>query len=140
MKKVASLVGAGAILFSVVSVSFAWGGWGGVKQFSFTRSETSAEAQSGDNKQFGSGKQIMLTGDSESYAGSLTAGNVNVGSGKVTQFAGTSSETSAESESGDNTQMSFGRRHHGSVQVMGTGFSGAAAESITVSNVSVDLD
>jgi GH43 family beta-xylosidase len=137
MKKFASLVAAGAMLLSTVGVAFAGGwSWGGVDQFSFTKSTTGAYSNSGTNKQFGSGFQMMSTGDSGAFSESLTAGNVNLGGHSVDQFAGTTSRTSAGATSGSNSQMSFG--HH-SFQSMGTGLSQSEAGSITVSNLNVSM-
>jgi hypothetical protein len=142
MKKVASLIAAGAMLLSTYSVAFASWPWGtSVKQTGFTVSTTKSVAATGENKQFGGSKsvQMMQTGAAQSCAESVTAGNVNVGGGNVTQFAGTGSKTVSVAKTGGNTQVGGGFFGH-SFQSMGTGTALSQAGSITVSNVNVDLD
>lgn len=148
MKKVASLVAAGAMLFAMSGVAFAYHGHhrssGSVSQYSFTHSETLALSGTGDNVQSGSGYQAMTTGGSRSEAGSLTAGNVNLGdTSRVRQGAFTGSETVADSYTGNNVQAATSGHHHHSgstTQSMVTGGSAAYAGSITLSNVNVSFD
>lgn len=133
MKKVLSLVGAGALLLSMATVAFA-----SVKQFGFATSSTGAVSSSGAVYQSGKGSQTAVTGDSGAAAVSLTAANVNVGGHHVTQFGGAISSTGATSSSGAVTQTGSSS-HHGGSQYAVTGNSGAFAGSATVSNVSVSF-
>jgi hypothetical protein len=147
MKKIASLVTAGALLFSVTGVASAYFphfGGNSVTQSGTTYSMTGATSVSGQNSQVGKGQQSMLTGSSDSTAYSFTGGNLNFGttSGKVTQAATTGSTTGATSISGGNTQTSYGGYGHyhsstSSSQSMTTGDSTSLAGSATVSNVNV---
>lgn len=148
MKRVVSLVAAGAMLFSMAGVALARGDShhrSSVRQTSFTHSETYALSDSGENTQTGGGTQAMTTGEAGSSAESLTAGNVNIGNtGRVGQRAFTSSKTGADSVSGLNSQTTVPAEHHhhhngATTQSMVTGGADSYAGSITVSNVNVSL-
>lgn len=142
MKKFASVVAAGAILLSVTGVAFARHNSSSVVQFGSADSTTVAVSNSGLNGQFGGSNQHMTTGDANSAAVSLTAGNVNVGEGSGNVFQGSTADslTVAGSNSGLNGQFGgSSHSHHGSSQTMSTGDTGSFAGSATVSNVSVSL-
>lgn len=136
MKKFISLAAAGALLLSSAGIVLAGHRSSEVKQFSFTKSETSAISGTGMNDQTGGSKQFMFTGNSGARSLSLTAGNVNVGGLEVTQGAFTTSETSSLSSTGMNDQTGTAHHHSSGFQMMGTGDSGASAGSVTVSNFS----
>ena len=124
MKKVLSLVAAGAMLLSVAGIVSARGR--SVNQKALTVSITGAVSVSGGNTQSGNGKEVMFTGNSDSTVQSKTAGN-----SKQNDLTG--SVTVAGSVSGGNTQTG----HYGSsTQVMTTGSSTSTAGSVTISNVS----
>jgi hypothetical protein len=166
MKKVLSLVAAGAILLSVAGVVMANGYKGGndpkpspspvptvtVVQSGTTTSSTSSTSSTGSNGQTGSGTQEIVTGNSVSYALSLTGGNVNVapsmttGNVSVSQGAITSAVIGSSSTTGGNQQVGVSTPPTGhkkpvttSSQYIGTGTSGSYVGSATVSNVNVSF-
>jgi len=134
MKKVLSGLVAGALLLSVTGVVFAALPTG-VVQFSGVSSITTASSVSGENGQTGKGTLLIETGSSSATAGSLTAGNVNVGkSGNVLQGTMTGSATGASAVSGANAQTGA---HHSSTssQTIVTLGSTSKVGSATVGNV-----
>lgn len=138
MKKVLSLVAAGAMLFSVASATFAHSNSSTVKQNAVTVSVTGVVNATGGNTQSGNGKQVLFTGGNTSTVQSVTVGNVSTGKGNVTQNSLTGSLTVVGNVSGGNNQTQTGNSHHSSsTQVLGTGGNTSTVGSVTVSNVSI---
>jgi hypothetical protein len=147
MKKVASLVAAGALLISVSGVVLAGGmppqiGGPDTKVIVTTTSSSST-----GGLQIGSGKQVMFTGDSVSMATSFVGANINIGGKRGSnQETLTVVKTDSESSTGgkqlpgksEPPKFTFGPFGGStpSSQFMVTGDSGSSAKSIVISNVS----
>ncbi len=95
MKKIAALIGAGALLLSVATPTFAWW-WGGSDNTANVNNGAEAVANTGGNSQsnvaqvtYGggvtvngaSGDRTIYTGDANAYAGALVVANTHVGGG-----------------------------------------------------------
>ena len=134
MKKVASLVAAGALLLASAGAALAYSGH--VHQWSHVTSVTTSSVSTGGNYQRGGGDQSLGTGDNASGALSATGGNVNLGGSNhssVHQGTTVSSMTTSSVSTGGNKQKAW---DEGS-QSMYTGNNMSSSESLTVGNVNV---
>jgi len=130
MKKVAALVGAGALVLVAVVPAFGWGGWwfGGSRDVAIVTNSAGAFADTGDNLQgngvsagddvrgdaYVSGNNTMRTGDAEAYAGALVVANTHVGCGYCASggrhhrdFAMVDNSAGAEAYTGYNGQGNY---------------------------------
>jgi len=97
MKKIAALVGAGALVLATVVPAFGWHPMFGSDNVAMVSNSATAVANTGGNSQsnvadvqhgggvnvYGaSGNRTMYTGDADAYAGALVVANTHVGCGK----------------------------------------------------------
>ena len=123
MKKIAALIGAGAMLLSVATPAFGWW-WGGSDNTAYVNNSAVAVANTGGNSQsnvadvvFGGGVNVngangnrtIYTGDADAYAGALVVANTHVGCTLCgvphdDDIAGVNNGASAGAYTGDNGQ------------------------------------
>jgi len=124
MKKLISLIGAGALLLSVATPTFAWW-WGGSQDTAIVNNGATSYANTGWNGQGNlavvdgrgvgdvavDGNNRMVTGDATAYAGALVVANTHVGCGNCASggrghrdFALVGNNATANADTGDNGQ------------------------------------
>jgi len=134
MKKIVSLVGAGALLLATAGPAFAWGNWNIAIVGNSARaySNTGGNSQSnvadvayggGVNVWGASGSRSMTTGHASSYAGALTVANTHVCDGGNSNVDGALIDNHAvtDANSGVNMQDDYAMVRHGGGVTVGSG-------------------
>ena len=158
MKKIAALIGAGAMLLSVATPAF------GVWNYARVNNSSGAEAVTGSNSQNSSagvaytrgssanvgstGTRSIVTGDACADSTAVTVANTNVFSGDPTtntafvnneSFAGASSGQNTQNDSASVTYSVWSTANAGSTgnSHVTTGYAGADSDAWTVVNTNV---
>jgi hypothetical protein len=144
MKKIAVLVGAGALLLAVAAPALAYPVFFGSKDVAIVTNNVSATASTGGNSQENSGWVVsgnnnLKTGGANAYAGAVTVANTHIGCGPYcgggghTDFANVGNYVAANANTGLNDQGNSGLFVEGN-NITTTGAAYSTAHAWTIVN------